>query len=98
MAGGGDVVVGMPLAEEAPTSSSPKRTVDANSPGVAPPQAIFGRRRPATTTGAQPGLKAESEAGDSREKTNRLRSPFPSQSSEYTEDIWIEQGRMAQRR
>ena len=98
MAGGGDVVVGMPLAEEAATSSSPQRTVAANRPGVAPPQALFGRRRPATTTGTQLSLKAESEASDSREKTNWLRSPFPNESSKYTEDIWIEQGRMVQRR
>ena len=98
MAGGGEVAVGMPLAEEAATSSSPKRTVDANSPGVAPPQAIFGRRRPATTIGTQLSLKAESEAGDSREKTNRLCSPFPNESFEYTEDIWIEQACTVQRR
>ena len=68
MIGGGIVAVGTPLAEGATTSLSPKRTAGVSSPGFAPPQAIFGRRRPATTTGTQLSLKAESEAGDSRER------------------------------
>ena len=62
------MAVGTPLADETTTSLSPKRTAGVNSPGVAPPQAILGRRRLATTTGTQLSLKAESEAGDSRER------------------------------
>ena len=81
MAGGGVLAVGTSLAEESATSSIPKRTADASRSGVAPPQAMFGRRCLATTTGTQLSLKAESEAGDSREKTNRLRSPIPNESN-----------------